>query len=128
MLSLNCINLATEEDKAHHIDYWARLFQAKTWEELRMIAANDPYMNEATKSLYLLNNDERLLEICRAREEYERHERTIQKRFDDLEAKLKAVTAEKAQISAEKAQISAEKDEIISALQEKIRLLEQEYK
>ena len=100
-----------------------------------MIAANDPYMNEATKSLYLLNNDERLLEICRAREEYERHERTIQKRFDDLEAKLKAVTAEKAQISAEKAQISAEKaqisaekDEIISALQEKIRLLEQEHK
>lgn len=32
------INLAAEEDKAWEIDYWARLFKATTWEEIKMIA------------------------------------------------------------------------------------------
>lgn len=27
------IELATDEDKAYQIDYWARLFKAKTWED-----------------------------------------------------------------------------------------------
>lgn len=33
VLDLNQINLATGEDKAYKIDFWARLFKAKTWEE-----------------------------------------------------------------------------------------------
>ena len=32
VLDLNQIHLATEEDKAYKIDYWAKLFKAKTWE------------------------------------------------------------------------------------------------
>ena len=35
--------LATEEDKAYNIDYWARLFRAKTWEDLKMLAENNEY-------------------------------------------------------------------------------------
>ncbi len=33
VLDLNQIELATDEDKAYQIDYWARLFKAKTWED-----------------------------------------------------------------------------------------------
>ncbi|MDE7206300.1 MAG: Rpn family recombination-promoting nuclease/putative transposase [Lachnospiraceae bacterium] len=32
VLDLTQIHLATEEDKAYKIDYWAKLFKAKTWE------------------------------------------------------------------------------------------------
>ena len=35
VLSLNQIKLATKEDKKWHIDEWARLFKATTWEELQ---------------------------------------------------------------------------------------------
>lgn len=32
-VNLNCIELATAEDKQYSIDYWASLFKAATWEE-----------------------------------------------------------------------------------------------
>lgn len=38
VVDLTHIELATEDDKAWKIDYWARLFTATTWEELKMIA------------------------------------------------------------------------------------------
>ena len=33
VVNLKHIELATEEDKAYRIDYWAALFKAKTWED-----------------------------------------------------------------------------------------------
>jgi len=41
VLSLNQIKLATDEDKKWHINEWARLFKATTWEKLKMIAEKD---------------------------------------------------------------------------------------
>lgn len=38
VLDLNCINLATEEDKSCKLDYWAKFFKATTWEEIKMLA------------------------------------------------------------------------------------------
>ena len=58
MVALNHIELATEEDKVFQIDYWARLFKAKTWEELKMVAEKSEYLNEAAKSVYVANADE----------------------------------------------------------------------
>ena len=49
VLDLTKIELATDEDRLCEIDHWARLFKAKTWEDLRMIAEKNRYMNEATE-------------------------------------------------------------------------------
>ena len=38
VVNLSCINLATEEDRAYGIDYWAAMFKAKTWEEVKKLA------------------------------------------------------------------------------------------
>ena len=38
VLELNNGKYATDEDKAYSIDYWAKLFKATTWEELKMLA------------------------------------------------------------------------------------------
>jgi len=38
--------MATEEDKDYQIDYKARLFKAKTWEEIKMLAENSEYLQE----------------------------------------------------------------------------------
>ncbi len=43
VLDLSHIELATEEDKSWDLDFWAKLFKAKTWEKMKMSA---PAMTE----------------------------------------------------------------------------------
>ncbi len=85
MVDLTQIELATDEDKLYQIDYWARLFTAQTWEELKIMAENNRLLSEATQTLYQLNADELLREQCRAREEYEIHERFTRNKIAELE-------------------------------------------
>ncbi len=92
VIDLSHIELATREDKACGLDKWARLFKAKTWEELKMIAKDDLAMTEAAESLCILNADEPARARARARQEAILHEQAMQKRQEDLErAKQEAV-------------------------------------
>ena len=79
VVNLNQIELATEEDKAYNIDYWARIFKAKTWEEIKMFAKDNEYLQEAAESLYVANADEIVRQHCRAREDAERLQRTLER-------------------------------------------------
>ncbi|MBQ8802626.1 MAG: Rpn family recombination-promoting nuclease/putative transposase, partial [Tyzzerella sp.] len=66
VVDLSKIELATEEDRAFQIDYWARLFKAKTWEEIKMLAEKNEYLQEAAQSVYVANADELVRQKCRA--------------------------------------------------------------
>lgn len=79
MVNLNQIELATKEDQDYNIDYWARIFKAKTWEELKMFAKDNEYLQEAAESLYVANGDEIVRQQCRAREDAERLQRTLER-------------------------------------------------
>lgn len=79
VVNLKKIELATEEDKKYHIDYWAALFKAKTWEELKMLTKENEYLQEAAESLYVANADEIVRQQCVAREDAERRERTLER-------------------------------------------------
>ena len=85
VVDLSKIELATEEDRAFQIDYWARLFKAKTWEEIKMLAEKNEYLQEAAQSVYVANADELVRQKCRAREEAERHERTLKRNMEKLQ-------------------------------------------
>lgn len=87
MVDLSHIELATKEDKAYGIDKWARLFKVATWEEIKMLAENNPTFTEASQNLYILNADEMAKERARAREEYEAHENYLNKRIAEADAK-----------------------------------------
>ncbi len=69
VIELNHIDLATEEDKAYNIDKWAALFKATTWEEVRMIAQTNPYIESAAESMYSNVTDPAILNILRVRQE-----------------------------------------------------------
>ena len=45
VVDLTHIELATDEDKANQLDYWAKLFKATSWEEIRMISKNNNYLS-----------------------------------------------------------------------------------
>ncbi len=70
VVNLSKIELATDEDKEYHIDYWAKLFKATTWEEIKMLAAKDQYIDEASKTIFRLSADEQIRKRCMDREEY----------------------------------------------------------
>ena len=127
IIDLTEIDLATEEDKRYNIDRWARLFKAQTWEEIKMLAAQDTIMEDAATTLYQLSEDERIRMECWAREDRLKRE---QARKDLIEEQKQAL-AEKEQELAEKDlalqskdqelqskdQALVEKDKIIAELQ-----------
>lgn len=69
VISLNQTELSTDEDKRFGIDTWVKSFKATTWEELKMIAQNNSYIDSVAQSIYGNNLDPRILELCKKRQE-----------------------------------------------------------
>ena len=113
VLSLKEIEKATEEDKKWGLDTWAKFFAAKTWRDIKMIAKNNEILTSASKTLYEYNSDWLVREQCRAREDFECHERSMQRKLDEKEN----IIAEKENIIAEQEVALAEKDLRIQELE-----------
>ena len=105
VVNLKQIDSATDEDRANRIDYWARLFTATTWEEIKMLAQNNDFIASASQSLYESNADEITREKCRARENY----MCLERKLAEQEAAL-----------SEKDNALAEKDKLIRQLQKQL--------
>ena len=128
VLDLTKIDLATKEDKKYGIDRWARLFMAKTWEELRMVAKNNPDLLQASNELYTINKDDLIRQQARARADAEFWERNRNARIKKLEEALiekDNSIAEKNSMIAEKDNALAEKDSEIHKLKEELAKLKQ---
>lgn len=72
MADLTQAALATEEDRLYHIDHWALLFKATTWEEIKMLAQKDDYIKDASNTIYQLSQEEQIRLQCEALEDYYR--------------------------------------------------------
>ena len=115
VLDLTRIDLATAEDQNYEIDRWAKLFKAKTWEELRMIAKNNPDLLQASNDLYTVNTDEIIRQQARARADAEFWERNKNAKIKRLEDTI-----------AEKDTIISQKDAELLHLKEEIAKLKQQ--
>lgn len=128
VLSLNQIKLATKEDKKWHIDEWARLFKATTWEELKMIAEKDKVYSEAANSIYVQNSDETIRAMCEARQEAIFHEQYVQKQLKELKERAKEdAISHKKQLSEKDAKLS-EQQNLIEQLQAENKKLKEKLK
>ena len=136
VLDLTKIDLASEEDKKYGIDRWARLFMAKTWEELRMVAKNNPDLLQASNELYTINKDDLIRQQARARADAEFWERNRNARIKRLEealiekdnsiAEKNSMIAEKDNTLAEKNSMIAEKDNALAEKDSEIHKLKEE--
>lgn len=68
----NQIHLATEENIACGLSYWARLFKAQTWEGLQMLASEYEVFENITDTMQKALADKKIRMECEARERYER--------------------------------------------------------
>lgn len=95
VLDLSHIELATEEDKLYHIHNWAMLFKATTWEEIEMIAEENEYLKEASKTIFRMSADDLIRKRCRDREEYYQDLRNYERVIAEKDRKYEQVVAEK---------------------------------
>ena len=136
VIDLTRIDLATEEDKYYEIDRWAKLFKAATWEELKMIAKNDPDLMQASDELYKVNKDDILRQQARARADAEFwekvHNARMEKMQEELEKNKEALEKNKEELSkkdviiSEKDNVISEKDSVISAKDNEIKRLKEQ--
>ena len=138
VVNLKRTDLATEEDKAFKIDYWAHLFKAETWEELRMLAENNEYLQEAVESLYVANADDIVRQQCQAREDAEKRERTLvrdkkklENRVEELQAQSDALEVRNTKMQEDNDKLQEDNDKLQGAnakLQEENAKLHEEMK
>ncbi|MCD8097450.1 MAG: Rpn family recombination-promoting nuclease/putative transposase [Lachnospiraceae bacterium] len=72
VVDLTHTELATAEDRKWHIDHWAKLFRATTWEDIKMLAQKYSDISQTAEALYALNAEEDIRLQCQAREDYDR--------------------------------------------------------
>ena len=120
VVDLTCIDLATEEDRLYHINDWARLFKATTWEEVKKMAQQNEYLQEASRSIFQFNTDEQMRKLCRDRVEYYQDLRNYERYIKQQDSVIAKLTVEK---DAAIAELTAEKDATIAELQSQIQSL-----
>ena len=118
VVDLTQIELATEEDKQHEIDLWAKVFLATTWEEINMLAQNNEYLQEAVSGVRQLTAEEQIRQQCQAREDYLYWEHIRNARTERLETDLANTQAVLANTQAELADALAEKSALTKELEE----------
>ena len=106
VLDLTHIDLATKEDRLFHIDYWASLFKATTWEEIKMLAQKDSMIKEASDTILQLSQDEQIRLRCEARADYlywqkieEEYTKELEENKKELEKNYQKVLREKQQLA-----------------------------
>ena len=72
---LRVLNLKSLDDdnivkEPSDLYYWAKLFKARTWEELKMLAEKNSYIEDTVVTLHQMSEDEKIREQCRGREKY----------------------------------------------------------
>ncbi len=70
VLDLSQIDNVSEEQKQTELYYWARLFLATTWEEIKMLVKDRKYLQGAVTRLRQLTEEEKIQLQCEARERY----------------------------------------------------------
>ena len=119
VVNLNKTDIATEEDKEYQIDYWASLFRASTWEEIRMISEKNNYIKEASETIFQMTEDEIIRKRCYDRLDYYA---TIKDHEAEIAEKDKLI-AEKDEALAEQRNELAEKDKVLQNQEAQIKEL-----
>lgn len=71
VLQLSHIDNCTVEEKESGLYYWAQVFKAQTWEEVKILAEKSEAIEEAILTLKELTEEDKIRLQCEARERYE---------------------------------------------------------
>ena len=133
VLQCNRTELATAEDVDNGLLTWAKAFMAKTWEDLRALAQQNPVFTEVANEMYKLSAEEEQAQYLRRREKYllqmadmtyekELLEKTLAEAMDALAKRDEALAKRDEELDGTKKELDgtrkvlAEKDDLIASL------------
>lgn len=70
MVQLQYIENASKDDEDHNLVYWAKLFNATTWEEFRALAKGNPVIEEVGNLMLHMNVDETTRSLLEGQKKY----------------------------------------------------------
>ena len=114
VLALTQIDNATETDKSYRLDHWARLFSARTWEDLNTFAKENPIMAEVTNTINKLTEDELVREACFRRNEQLAHEAVIARKLEQLSDENNELTDENSKLADEICKLKKQLEEALA--------------
>ena len=116
VLDLKQINNASSEDKHWGLDNWAKLFKAATWEDVKMIAANNKYLTEAANTMHELYSDREMRRQMENREDFirrqKRDQRMLKDQADIIAEKDSALARQADEIAIKDSALAEQADEI----------------
>lgn len=107
VVDLKQIEMATEEDRRWRIDYWANLFKATTWEEVKMLAEQNPIMEDAVVTMYEMSAEDAIREQCWAREDYYKTMNTLKYHIRSRDEQIEQQAREIDQLTNENNRLKA---------------------
>ena len=120
------IILATEDDKARGLTEWAKLFKAKSWEELKMLVKENDVLDQAVSSVSQLTEDKRIMDEIWKREDNELIELTNRHVYERTAAELadakETIKEQAAEIKEQEAEIKEQAAAISELTAELARL------
>lgn len=110
VLSLKNIENVSEEEKSdpNSVYWWAKLFSAKSWEELKMVAEKNERMRSYVGTVRKLSAEERVAQICEERSKYLSDVATLKDCLEEATKKL-AEVSERANQESERANQASER-------------------
>ena len=118
VIDLTHIELSTDTDKEYQLEAWAKFFTAKTWEEIIMLAENNPHIDETAQTLYEANADRITEDICRARRDYYKQKNTTEFIQQKLSTENTELKTENAELKVENAELLADNIKLRARLAE----------
>ena len=124
VVDLTQIENATEEDKLQEIDYWAKLFKATTWEEIKILASNNSFLTEAAETVYQLSAEDRIRLQCEAREDFYNQQRYLQQWRERLEKDCASLEKAKTSLEAKNSSLIQERETLAGESCGKMNIVE----
>ncbi len=125
VLYLNKTDIATQEDMDNDLVYWAKIFKATDWVELRKLCAKNDTFKEVAQVMYKSNIQSQEKTYMEAHEKYMLDKRTLEHRLQRSSEQIVALTDENASLSAKNSSLNAEVSSLNSENSKLLALLKQ---
>ena len=131
VLSLKNIENASDSDKegANSIYHWGKIFRARSWEELKMLAKDNDRMESFVGTIKQLTAEEEVAEACERRRRYlndiATYEDEIKSKELELKAKYQELEARDQELATKDQELEA-KDQELEAKDQELATKDQE--
>ena len=113
---MNQTELATQEDIDNNLVYWAKIFKATDWDELRKLCSENDTFREVAQVMYKSNVQSQEKTYMEAHEKYILDKRSFEHCIQVRDEKISSLTEENTSLSTEVSSLTSENSSLTAKL------------